>query len=522
MPNHITSSQPSPGARVRTADDHPEQPPAQRLRGEAGTSTAPEGLPPRPGGPALPLTGARAELWQWARQPRLLLDNRTALELTGARLLGTPERAAVPQMHAPGSLHLPAALPIPEAPNVRLPVGERHEVAAARRLVVDWLAELRRTAADLHAEGASPDDEADAMRKLDVLAMPAVVAALNAQDPQLHLVYAHCFAQGDQQAADRSGFGSVGWDAFMQDIRPGRWRVLVDNDAHGVALDVAVAHVPGQARPRGSVLMLNPLESPEMSRAGVVAELADQLRLPADWTLLVAEVAAQKSQRSCKIFALSMALKCGKGTFDQLHLARLNGMPVPLQLRDIDAALARPDESGSEDDAYDNSGNGDDSRDSDIDSDADSDAVGAAERRRAGSGPGEPAAPPEPVILGQELLHSPQLIGPAFMKHAQSRADVQAYVAARGPEAMQPVNGKGQTLLQRHEAHRVARFPASPAASSRQPRGSVQIYSASIELKRISFLDKAIRHAAACGPDEVQALAGAMRTADARWKDRFA
>lgn len=518
--NPITRSPPSPGTRVRAADDHPEQPPAQRRRVEAGTSTAPEGLPSRQGGPALPLTRARAELWRWARQPRLLLDNRAALELTGAQLLGTPGRVAAHRSPAAGELHLPAALPIPEAPSVRLPVGERPDVGAARRLVVDWLAELRRTAADLHAEGASPDDEADAMRKLDVLAMPSVVAALNAEDPQLRLVYAHCFALGDREAADRSGFGSVDWDAFMQDARPGRWRILMDNDAHGVALDVAVAHVPGQARPRGSVLMVNPLVSPENIRAGVVAELADQLRLPADWTLLVAEVPAQKSQRSCKIFALSMALKFGKGTFDPLHLARLNGMPVPLELRDIDAALARPDEIGSEDDSYDT---GEHRSDSDVESDADSDAGGhahdAGERRR---GPAGPAAPPAPVILGQELLNSTQLLGPDFMKHAQSRADVQAYMAARGQDALLPVNGDGQTLLERHEAHRVVRWPASTPASSTQPRGTPQIYSASIELKRIAFLDKAIRHAAACGPDEVQALAGAMRTADARWKDRFA
>jgi hypothetical protein len=68
----------------------------------------------------------------------------------------------------------------------------------------------------------------------------------------------------------------------------------------------------------------------------------------------------------------------------------------------------------------------------------------------------------------------------------------------------------------------VARWPAPtpPGRTARKER-SVQIYSASIELKRISFLDKAIRHAAACGPEEIQALAGAMRAVDSRWKDRY-
>lgn len=214
-------------------------------------------------------------------------------------------------------LQMPSALPVPDAPRVHLPANEGAEVAAARRLVVDWLGEMRRDAAELHAEGASPDDEANAFRKLDVLATPAIVAALNAERPGLNLVYAHCVARGDNFATDPTGFGPVDWDALVQDIRPGRWRVLVDNDPHGVALDMAVVNIPGQPRPRASGVLLNPLLSPEVTRAGVVAEIADQLRLPADWSLLVAEVPAQKSLRSCKIFALSMALKCAGGAFDQ-------------------------------------------------------------------------------------------------------------------------------------------------------------------------------------------------------------
>lgn len=43
-------------------------------------------------------------------------------------------------------------------------------------------------------------------------------------------------------------------------------------------------------------------------------------------------------------------------------------------------------------------------------------------------------------MLGQELLQSAQIIGPQFMKHAQSRSDVASYITARGPDAMEPVN----------------------------------------------------------------------------------
>jgi hypothetical protein len=520
MPNPVSSSRAGPAAGVRAAEEHPEAPAAQRRRTGGGIDPGPSGalggLATRQAGPTLPLTRARAALREWVRQPGLLIDNSAALELSGVqRLVSQP--SAAPQASSatgPDELHLPHALPIPDAPQVHLPAGESAGLTAARRQVVDWLSELRQLSAEVHSDGASPDDEADAFRKLDVLAMPAIVSALNAEKPGLNLVYAHCFAQADPRATDRTGFGSVDWDAFVKDMPPGRWRILMDNDAHGLALDVAVVSEPGRSRPRASVLLLNPLLSPPTIGAGVVAEIADQLRLPADWPLLVAEVPAQKSQRSCKIFALSMALKCQGGTFDGLHLSRLRGEPVPLALRDIDAALARPDEVDSADTrstGYSDNGS---------DSDSDAGSVGGRGRERP---PPTQAGPSEPIVLGQELLHPAQIIGPQFMKHAQSRNDVQAYIRARGPTALGAVNAKQQTLLQRHETHRVGRWPAPPPPGfAAKNDGSLQIYSASIELKRISFLDKAIRHAAACDPAQVMALASAMRTADARFQDRFA
>jgi hypothetical protein len=465
---------------------------------------------------------ARADLWQWVRRPahELLVGNTATLDRTGirddARLLSTaaPQDRRQASASAPGPLHMPSSLAIPPAPRVELPAGEGPEVAAARRQVVDWLGALRRDAAELHAEGASPDDEGDAMRKLDVLAMPAIVAALNAEKPDLKLVYAHCTASGDHRAADRSGFGSTDWNAFVRDIPPGRWRVLLDNDAHGVALDVAVARGPSPTGARVSAILLNPAQSKDP--ANVVAELADQLALPPHWSLLVAEVPAQKSQRSCKIFALSMALKCADGGFDALHQSRLRGEPLPLQHRDIDARLARPDETDSEVDSR--SGGYGHTTDSATESDADS-----AGSRAPARAPRSGAGPSGPIVLGQEVLQPAQLVGPQFMKHAQSRADVRSYIAARGQDAQQPVNKQGQTLLERHDAHRVVRRPVPPPPGFAAVNdGTPQIYSASIELKRISFLDKAIRHAAACDPNEVKALAATLQTVNANWRDRFA
>ena len=529
MPNPVSSARTAPGAGVRAAEDHPEAPAAQRRRTEASTSNeaagALDGLSARPGGPHLSLTPGRAQLRQWVRQPGLLIDNPDGFDRTGAQLLASPA-AGAPRPTAvagPGSLHLPAALSIPDAPIVRLP-AERADVAVARRLVVDWLQEMRELSAEIHAEGVSPDDEAAAFLKLDVMAMPAIVAALNAERPGLNLVYAHKIAEGDTRAASRAGYGSIDWSALVNELRPGRLRVMLDNDAHGVALDLAVVHVPGQARPRASVLLLNPLLSPQTIGAGVVAELADELKLPLDWPLLVAEVPAQKDLRSCKIFALSMALKCNGGTFDQLHLARLRGEDVPLQMRDIDAALARPDEADSDDSNY---SVGHDEVGSDTASEADSadsDADNVGRRPPRAAADQRPEAPPSgPIVIGQEVLHAASLVGPQFMKHAQSKTDVQAYIAARGPDALEPVNRQRQSLLARHEAHRVARWPGpTPPGHAETNDRTLRISSASIELKRISFLDKAIRHAATCDPAQVMAMAGAMKTVDTQWRDRYA
>lgn len=510
MPRSISPSSPRHAAHIPGDNTESQEPQAKRPRLETGQSSqslhALNPLPPHPASPNLSLTPARADLWKWARRPvdELLIDNSKLAQriavLDDAHLLPAPataSRTTAPASNVHGLL-LPSALPIPEAPRIVLPAGEAAEVAAARSHVVGWLSEMRSTAAELHMELASPDDELAAFRKLDKLAAPAIVAALNAEDRGLRMIYAHNIAPDeDGRYADQRGFGSVAWEQVVQSAGPGRWRILIDNDAHNMALDVMVVQVPGSGERRGSVVALNPSPSPSMTRAIVVAELANELRLPADWPLLLAEIPAQKSLRSCRIFALSMALKCREdASLDSLHQARLRGDETHLHLQDIDASLARPDDTDSE-----------------LESDSDSESADSPRPSKQSA-----AA----VVLGQEVLSPAQIAGPQFMKHAQSRSDVLSYIAARGSDAMQPVNHKQQTLLERHDAHRVVRQPTRTTGDSGQSRDSgPQINSASIELKRISFLDKAIHHAAACKADEVQALSSAMQAVDARWNDRY-
>ncbi len=499
---------PRPDAADRTPASG-DEPPAQRLLRPAdgpgppartvATATAPHPLPPRAEGLALPMTAARAELWRQARAA-VLLDNTAELRRMGRGPVAQPLRRASPpgrpEAERPGALWLPMALPVPAAPQTALPPGD--PVAAQRSQVLGWLGRLRAVAAEVHAEGASPDDEPDAFRKLDKLAMPAIVAALNAEDPGLRLVYAHIDLPGDQDGPHgNEGFGSREWTRFLAAAGPGRWRVVLDNMTHNLALDVHLEGSPGQAGRRGSVVHLSPSMPHGADPLITAAEMASQLCLPPDWPLLIADMPAQQSLRSCRIFALSMAAKCHRDvSLDALHAVRMAGGPLPFGTLPVEAELLWPAEDPGDSDGGEGSGS------------ESGDAV-----RTDGQG----APPAAQGLLALYVSTAADAFGPAYMKHAQSRGAVLAYLARRPEQGSVPVNHKGQTLLERHDAHRVARWPQQSGGRQSGP----MLQSASIELKRIAFLDKAIRHAARCDPGDISALHAHMGAVDSRWRDWY-
>lgn len=396
-----------------------------------------------------------------------------------------------------------------------------------RRQVVDWLSELRGVVAGLHGEGASPDDEPDAIRKL---AMPAVVAALNAEDPQLRLVYAHVNEPNDRGVVpDNEGFGSAEWTQFLKAAPPGRWRAVLDNSAHDLALDVRIDGLPGQPGRRGSIVHLSPSLAGNAEPLITAAEMASHLHLPDDWPLVLLDVPAQKSLRSCRIFALSMALKCHQdASMDALHDQRLRGAALPFDAVPVEAELLQPAEYSSDDESFGRESDGDSVASSDAESDADSSSrlrrdagkrgasAVAQDRHLASADPAVPPKGPRTGLLGHYALDAAAWVGLPFMKHAQSRNEVLAYLARSPMNPSDPLNRKGQTLVQRHDAHRVARWPQADARHS-----GPLMQSASIELKRIAFLDKALQHAAICPPGEVHDLCAFMDGVDRRWQDRY-
>lgn len=517
MARSITASIAAPTPPRPDAADHApapgDEPPAQRLRRPADgpgpparpmaaamePAMAPHPLPPRAEGPALPMTAARAELWRQA-EAALLLDNTAELRRMGCDSVAPPLRRASrpdrPEAERPGALWLPMALPLRPAPQPALPPGD--PVAAQRRQVLGWLGRLRAVAAEVHAEGASPDDEPDAFRKLDKLAMPAIVAALNAEDPGLRLVYAHVDLPGDQDGPPgNEGFGSREWTRFLAAAGPGRWRVVLDNMTHNLALDVHLEGSPGQAGRHGSVVHLSPSMPHGADPLITAAEMASQLCLPPDWPLLIADMPAQQSLRSCRIFALSMAAECHRDvSLDTLHAVRLAGGPLPFRTLPVEAELLWPAEDPG---------------------DSDGGGGGGSESGDAVRTDGQGAPPAARGLLAHYVKTAADAFGPAYMKHAQSRAAVLAYLTLRPEQGSAPVNRKGQTLLERHDAHRVARWPQQ--SGSRQSGPMLQ--SASIELKRIAFLDKAIRHAARCDPGDLSVLHAHMDAVDSRWRDWY-
>ena len=104
------------------------------------------------------------------------------------------------------------------------------------------------------------------------------------------------------------------------------------------------------------------------------------------------------------------------------------------------------------------------------------------------------------------LFEGASLIPQPFMKHAQSSAAIKHWQAEHpsiAPDA--PVNAKGQTLLSRHETRRVERHPPIGAVKDGKPMKPLN-FSASIEQKRITYMDRALDHLRTAPESECQAL----------------
>lgn len=441
-----------------------------------------------------PQTGQRL------RTPELI-DNSASLARIGAgealdmmKKLGATIPSA-PPARPDTALHaaLRRSLDIPGEPCIQFPPDDPPGTRAARSLAVNWLLQGRALFADLHDEGLSPDTEPDAVRKFDKLAAPAIIAALNARDSNLGMRYLHSLNQhlpNPTRAAYVHDFGSVDARTYLASAPAGSSSAILDTEDHTLALhfkieDRAVGRL-------GSVLVFEPSPAPANVRMLGFAALAEQLALPAGWKLTAVPVPLQKSLRSCRIFSYSLALKAHdqREALDQLHHRFLSGAQTGLAMEDIVSVGEEMSESESE---------------SSLES---GERFGRRERRNVES------------VVGQTVLKPSQVLGPAFMKHAQSRNAVEQYLAERSVaqrDAMSvSVNKHGQTLLQRHDAHRVFRMHKND-----QGMRSAFEYSASIELKRIQFIDLAIKHLMTADPSQVTNLARTMLTIDRHWVDSY-
>ena len=173
--------------------------------------------------------------------------------------------------------------------------------------------------------------------------------------------------------------------------------------------------------------------------------------LPARVTLSMLALGAQQSDMGCRIFSLSFASKLAadKTEIDKLHDQNLPG--AALQVGTFPAW-----------------------------------SLGGSRQAR--------------LFEGVRLMPQP------FMKHAQSRTAIKQWQSEHpsvAPDA--PVNKKGQSLMSRHEEHRVERHPPNGAIKDGKPMKPLN-FSASIEQKRITYMDRALDHLRTAPESECQGL----------------
>jgi hypothetical protein len=104
------------------------------------------------------------------------------------------------------------------------------------------------------------------------------------------------------------------------------------------------------------------------------------------------------------------------------------------------------------------------------------------------------------------LFEGVSLIPQPFMKHAQSSTAIKQWQTEHPSIAPDvPVNAKGQTLLSRHEERRVERHPPSEATKDGKPMKPLN-FSASIEQKRITYMNRALEYLRTAPESECQGL----------------
>lgn len=201
---------------------------------------------------------------------------------------------------------------------------------------------------------------------------------------------------------------------------------------------------------RTSVLVADSLDpnSDEVRKYEASVLTALRRLLPARVALSMLALGAQQSDMGCRIFSLSFASKLAgdKDEIEKLHDQNLPG--AALQIGEFPA------------------------------------------RNRFGT-------------RQARLFEGVSLIPQPFMKHAQSSTAIKQWQTEHPSIAPDvPVNAKGQTLLSRHTARRVERHPPNDATQSVKPLN----FSASIEQKRITYMNRALEYLRTAPESECQGL----------------
>ena len=302
------------------------------------------------------------------------------------------------------------------------------------------LAKVKKHFETLKAANWSPD-----RRELycDVALLPIAVKAENAREPRLNL---HNFDS---------------FHSFAGALKRGRLQngrvifPLLGEEVHAAAADIRMID------DKISILVLEPIGIDELFDKYCESHISAMFKaLPENAKLAVLSVDAQRAANGCRIFALSAASKLAKESefFDEIHKA--NASDQVQALKQINKAEIE--------NRLSNAQLGDN-------------LVDVHEDTR---------------FPNFRILNAHRLVSASFQKHTQSKNSLKAW-ADEDKLAQIMVNKKGETLLSRFDKHIVERYKRKQYEESGKIQWSERrskSFSASIEEKRLTYLDRAIAY----------------------------
>lgn len=363
--------------------------------------------------------------------------------------------------------------------NVRFSAQHSPAIKKMRQELQTELFKLKDHFEKLKAENWSPYEQEF---NYDLAFLPIAVKAENARNPKLNL---HCFDHPD-------GFQSLADALKSGKLQNGRALFrLPGNEAHLLAADIKT--IDGKT----SVLVLEPVSVKKndgfmlIYSDFVTWEMSD--RLPQNANLTVLSIDAQKSTHECRIYALSSASKMAKESkfFEAIHKDNLSGQLGVVAEKNEETFKARNENNSVSFDTIRIVKESASPSNQEIESNEQTDRSLSTETAL-----NNVRREPELLIAYPKarVVDAHSLMPASFQKHTQAMS---ALKELDDEKLTKTVNKQDDTLLSRFDKHAVERFKKNEddeEGGSQQGKLQRLRFNASIEEKRLTYLDRAIAY----------------------------